>query len=266
MEAKTQDDKSYYEKLVDVDIFYYLRGPLQRGSIWLDPSDKENIKFRYRRVVPWDVPWIYVKNHPDTRCFLWSEILFEHFKNAMSNPPTGCQNCWKVVVKPRTLQELFLLEKAQRELDYPCKCGIEVRSYVHGHYGGYFYNRSLEEGLDKLDIVREKVHKDISPDIPVLLKRGCTEMEIFYGDADKWEITPDVQKWEDILFRYFDPHTQDSKIDQLDIIQNYVHRRWIDYAYTQGDPTYKLFTNGKNLSIDYRTYERENYNGKRQDE
>jgi hypothetical protein len=93
------------------------------------------------------------------------------------------------VVKPRTLDELIELERVMLELGYPGKCGCETRTYVQGLYGGYFYNRGLEEGIARCEEVRNRV----DPEIPVYLKRGCTEFEINHGPSDKWEVT-DAQR------------------------------------------------------------------------
>ena len=62
--------------------------------------------------------------------------------------PSKCMGCWKVVVRLKTLKQLFSLLQLQMRMGRPSKCGIEVRESVNGLYGGYFYNHSLEEGLE----------------------------------------------------------------------------------------------------------------------
>ncbi len=131
-----------------------------------------------------DVPWVYVRSHESRECGFWHQIVFDVYKYF----PVGCLNCWKVVVRPRTVKELFQLHEYQSNV-YPghCKCGIETRPYVHGNYGGYFYNDSLNKGLESYRRVRADINRYISPDISVILKRACTEYEVTFGDSSKWE-------------------------------------------------------------------------------
>ena len=65
------------------------------------------------------------------------------------------------MVRPNTIQQLFQLSAVQAELKMPCKCGIETRQYVKGHYGGYFYNRILYDGLECFEKVRKAVTDNI---------------------------------------------------------------------------------------------------------
>jgi hypothetical protein len=133
-----------------------------------------------------DVPWVYTRSDPRLNCTLWTEV---HFK-ALDIFPEPCLNCWKVVVRPRTFKELIMLLEIQKEHTTRfCKCGIELRDYVHGNYGGYFYNHGMTEGLDCLDDVRGLVAEHISPDVPVVLKRYCTEFELKFGPSNEVEQT-----------------------------------------------------------------------------
>lgn len=197
-------------------------------------------------------PWIYHKSHEDNLCGFWSYILFNFFHSKMGMPAAGCQSCWKIVVRPRTLEELMKLRKVQIDMDVSGKCGIERRYSVHGTYGGYFYTRSLEAGLKRYKEVRRQVDIHISSAVDVFLKRGCTEMEQAFGDSDKWEVTPQSAHWEKLVTDAFE--YVPFKPAQPDNFKDGVMRKWIEYAYANGDPTYKLYTNGKPLYKPYVTY------------
>jgi len=134
--------------------------------------------------------------------------------------------------------------KIEQSLGRPSKLGIEPRETVCGLYGGYFYNHSLGEGLECWKVVRDAVDKDpnMGESIPIVLKRACTEFEMVVGPSDKWTVTPEqvvletlVNKWfvRDVVHRSQPTHA----------IAN-VHRKWIEWAYANGDLTYKEFTNG----------------------
>jgi hypothetical protein len=167
-----------------------------------------------------------------------------------------CRECYKVVIRPQSLIELFDLYELERRLDVPCKCGIERRDTVHGLYGGYFYNRGLEQGLERLKEVRALVDENLSPETPVFLKRYCTEYEIgplSLGDSDKMpDATQEEKEWEMTVMSHF-PKVGVST-PQSDTQIAYVMRQWIHFAYTNGDQTYKEFTDGNPLFKGYVTY------------
>lgn len=103
-----------------------------------------------------NLPWMFARLPPleIANCMLWKGIIFDIFcVNFLHKEdrfiPQGCQNCHKVVVKPRTYKELLDLRKLQVELDYPSKCGIEERSFSKGLYGGYFYCGGIEDGRSR---------------------------------------------------------------------------------------------------------------------
>src|SRR3989344_4298965 len=69
----------------------------------------------------------------------------------------------------------MIFEKPTLPNDNTRKCMPERRDYCSGAYKGYIYCRSIEEGEEIRNIVREVVADDISPEVPVTLKRGCSE-------------------------------------------------------------------------------------------
>ena len=190
-----------------------------------------------------DTPWYFVRPDVERGCTLWQNIIFPAFNKQLV--PIRCHSCWKVVVRPRTLRELFQLAKFQEKCEFHCKCGIERRSYVSANYGGYFYFNSMQEGLDALDLIREQVAKKISPGVSVNLKRGCTEFEQAIPNSNNWAIREDQAEVEKrILSEVSLSKTYDGQSSSQ--VLN-VKRRWVEFACEHGDLTYMEFNGGKPL-------------------
>ena len=244
--------ESYYNELGRQDVVSYFKQQLQQGGFKLRDSDGKLTADLY---IAHETPWRHVK-HAHLDCHLWHKVMFDVILSRLGEPavPSKCQNCWKVVVRPSTLKGLFALEKIQIAMDVPSKCGIEIRKTVHGLYGGYFYNYSFAEGLERYRQVRKAVdeHPDLGPEITVLLKRACTEFEHLAGDSKFWKVTPRQIELEQMVERYV--AVDDVQRAQPEHLVRHVHRKWIEYAYTNGDPTYLEYTNGEPLYPPYRTY------------
>lgn len=257
--ADTQE-VSYYDNLVANDLISRLRPLLVSGGYKLRDEDGKIVVVT--PALAFDTPWHHVAHDAFLDCQRWHSILFEFFsKNVPDGEafvPSACQQCWKVVVRPQSLLALFSLLELEMKLDRPSKCGIEPRPYVFGHYGGYFYNHSLEEGLECYKLVRSEVDNDpnLGPETPVLLKRACTEYEQKINHSKEWVVTPHQIAIENLINRWFvsDGILREQPKHALDN----VHARWIEYAYSNGDPTYKMFTNGKPPKrlnvVEYDTY------------
>lgn len=210
----------------------------------------------------WETPWDYVNNDPKRKiCRRLQEFfMMYHF------PPSMCRDCWKVVVKPSKHSELIKLRNLQRKMatedpNVWCKCGTDHRSYVPGIYGGYFYTDSRDAGLNRLDQVRELVKKEIG-DIPVILKRYCTEYELEIKDSlDTDKVVPqDASELEQFYLANLDD--TGAKNIQPKLIKLEVYQGWIDFGWKFGTPEDRkeieeTYNNGKPLHILPRTYERE---------
>ena len=201
-----------------------------------------------------DTPWVYVKVLPGMRCDIYHRILF----NVLNMVPSRCRECWKVVVRPRTVVELFDLYEFQREMEVPCKCGIERRPTVHGLYGGYFYCVGEEEGQERYQEVRELVNAHLSTETPVILKRYCTEYEIGPGALGPSNELPDLtedEKWLEVYILDHFPSVGFGSLQPDHIVSN-VMMEWIQYAYKHGDETFKEFTDESPLFKPYVTYQK----------
>ena len=98
--------------------------------------------------------------------------------------PEECFDCYKVEIFPRTVVELFKLlmvfEKLSLPLDNTRKIMVVTNPNVSAAYKGFVYCESIVEGKELCEIVRNAVSDDISPKVPVTLKRGCSEYALAY--------------------------------------------------------------------------------------
>ncbi|MBW2632347.1 MAG: hypothetical protein JRC90_11450 [Deltaproteobacteria bacterium] len=234
--------KYLYNELAKRDIINMASDMLRSGHLYQRDTDG---KLQADGKVAWDTPWYHVKDHVGINCQLWSHFMWRQlFKRqpkwlteSRQFLPSGCQQCFKVVVRPPTLKALFSLLELQKRLDKPSKCGIEHRLYVFGHYGGYFYTRGLEQGKRRYKEVRAAVDADpgLGPEIKVILKRACTEMEEAVGPSDKWEVFKDQMDLESLIYDSF--NVDRIARSQSEMGQRYVVARWIEHAYSWGDET-----------------------------
>jgi len=199
--------------------------------------------------------WIYVNPDPKLKCLIY-QVIVDKFNFI----PSPCLGCWKVVVAPRTLHELMELKVFQAKFskDYMhkdrfCKCGIELRDWVPRNYGGYFYTSSKQEGLERYLQVRAGIDK-INPEIPVILKRYCTEFEIKLGPSDKYEWENGTDNLERHIFDALDLSGLSDNAIQPDyqIAHNLVE--WIKFAWSIGDPTAEAFNDSQPLYTPAVTY------------
>lgn len=228
----------------------------------------EDQKIHATHQIAWDYPWHHVKHTDQVDCHLWHRVMFDVVNESLPTEkkfvPSKCQECWKVVVKPKTLKQLFSLLDLQIKLDRPSKCGIETRPGVKGHYGGYFYNRSFDEGVECYKEVRDNIKKSriLKPLLKevdengiykrILLKRGCTEFEYLLGRSDMWSVTEEQLEMENLIEEAF--YRQLSSEMQPQFVINHIHRKWIEFAWDRDDETVMQFTNGKLINPPYVTY------------
>jgi hypothetical protein len=198
----------------------------------------------------WDTPWIYVKSIDSKKCNIDHNIKFNTYKFI----PPRCLQCWKVVATPNTFEQLMKLYEVECGMDVPCKCGIEVRDYTAKSYGGYFYNSSFEEGRERYEQVRKAMDDHVGKDVPVLLKRGCTEFEFKSGiPAPMWHMTKEAEKVNEIVDLYVDD-TPIHNGRQTRFQKAHVFKRWMMWAHSRGDFSYTPWNGGERLVGDYVTF------------
>lgn len=250
---------SYYGDLKKNDIVHWLR-PLLDNKVY--KCRREDGFFELTPVQESILsPWHHINYSIGKECFYLNQQLFSVISPrtpAGQFVPRKCQQCWKIVIRPQTLKQLFALEGLLLQLAWPSKCGTERRSYTplsQYRYGGYIYNTSVDEGLERLGIIR-----DLIEDHPVLsgiecyLKRACTEMELAFPDSTTWTVSDEQNRVEDILDKFLVFNVPFSKSGQHMIDK--VHMGWIEWAAEIGDETYLEYTDGKRLYPEAVRYER----------
>lgn len=194
--------------------------------------------------------WVFVKRCKERQCALKYSVLLAQFGVIHSE----CYNCWKVVVRPRNVKELFMMKDLMEYMDRNGKLGRDERPWTSGLYGAYFYTDSYEEGLFRLNEVRKNVAKHISPHISVKLKRGCTEMESKRGPSNTWKYTNDDLYWQRRVEDKFDIPNHDFPQDKD--VQIYVMRQWLEKAWKEGDrDNFREFNWGMDLVTDLISYD-----------
>ena len=207
--------------------------PMFQAEGYIVDPETYNVRPMVRQI-SWDTQWDYVNADPK-RCCNYLQMLAKHKKFV----PSFCENCWKVVVKPRTLRELYQLRNLQREMvardkNCWCKCGIEERFWVPGLYGGYFYTDSFEQGAERYAQVRTNVDRVISPDVPVILKRYCTEFEIELGDSAAYKRPEFADKVEEVFYSMIGNPPKNRR--QPMRYKQHVYFKWQCFGWKWGTP------------------------------
>ena len=247
-----------------MSLYYELRGKnivaaakhlLEAGVLEMRHSDGKLQSPGFKNT--WQTPWVHHRLSYRHNCYMWKDVVFENIITQVLPKekwfvPRCCQNCFKVVVRPQSVKQLFELAEIQRILNYASKAGIEIRPSVFGNYGGYFYNRGLSEGLDCYKVVRNVIDAQIG-NIPVILKRGCTEMEHGVGPSTLWKVTPEQVAFEELIEQKFVMDV--PVVGQSPHAKDYVKQMWIEKAYEWGDPTVFEYLDPNNpLYPPYETY------------
>ncbi|MEA3427700.1 MAG: hypothetical protein U9Q84_00475 [Thermodesulfobacteriota bacterium] len=237
---------SYYAKCVKNDLISKIHSTMKQGGYYLS---YDGIYRRRAIAVGVDTPWHHVKHLNTKKCGVDHNVKF----NIFGYVPPRCMECWKVVAKPRTIKELFLLLEVEKSLNRASKCGIELRYYTPRLYGGYFYNNSLDEGRHCYEIVRRAVDEHISKGVGVILKRGCTEYELALGPSAAWHITDEQYRIDEKLESMVDTYTPNTE-GQTDACIAQVHTHWMEWAWKNQDPTVKEFIGDMPLYPETMTY------------
>lgn len=202
--------------------------------------------------IEWDTPWVHIRKDPNRHCHYWQMI-----ESVFNFIPTPCLNCWKVVVRPKTVVDLFKVYNMMVEMNKDravyCKCGVEIgRPYVEGLYGGYFYCDGKDAGLSRLKQVRRLIEeKDINA--IAILKRYCTEFEGKHGDSKGYNQPYEAKEMEKMLAELIViPKASEY---QPQYLLDHIMEYWIRFASQYGDSTYRQLNEGDPLIKQPRTYE-----------
>jgi len=204
-------------------------------------------------------PWINNLRATDRSCPLWMKNYFDFYGFI----PRGCRSCWKVVMEISTVRQLMKIEQDQLECEYDCKCGIESRPQTGklGMFGAYWY-APLAEGLAGGRKMFRWLNKKY-PGVKLLLKRGCTEMEMRWKPSDRWDEFAEKGQWdmyEELLNTLF--VLEEVPFGQTpSMFKPVIRARWVEWAFEHGDRTYLDFVD-KPFKEDYLTYQSSIHNEK----
>jgi hypothetical protein len=227
------------KKIGQKDIQATLHPLLKMGFAWsIEGKLKKHASTGW---LNFNTPWCHTRMSTNKNCNLdwsvcWSTFNFIHPR---------CLGCWKTVVAPKNFDELMKWYKIQHnEIEFSCKCGIELRDYVPRHYGAYHYASSLEEGREQYNEVKALAEKYLSAETAndVILKRGCTEYEMTKGPSVGWHLTEKEERLANLIDNYVEAPVLHIAQDK-EIVHPHVHIRWLLFAHMVGDFSYLPYNN-----------------------
>lgn len=223
------------EDLQKVDIVNTVREDIQRGIARIEGK---KIVYNISQFNA-DTPWIFAELPKDRECGKWHKVYFDKFHIL----PRGCMHCWKVVARPKNLDELLGVRKLQAKMGLPSKCGVEMRpsETYKGIHLAFWYGPlgDLEGSRELCKVVRRRVRGALSLDTPVILKRGCTEMENTFGPSHLWEYTPEMRFMEDLLNTTIEVKELMEK--QPAIVESHTLAFWIIYSHRMRDKSARKY-------------------------
>ena len=208
------------------------------GTLQLADNPKQN------------VDWVYVSHGPPLDCGFLMGFMFRH-AYAEAAVPDGCSACYKVKVVLRTLRELVAAWELAKGIQCLSKWGTDLNNaYSQNIYAGYFYVSGLDAARALFKVVREALDRDpkLGPDIPITIKRGCSEYEAKLGPSHQYEFTPEMAEIESHLKSRF---RERKGVHHGSMVAAH----WIETAFRIGDDTYLDFTGGKRLRKKTMTYD-----------
>lgn len=167
--------------------------------------------------------------------------------------PWGCRNCYKVKLRPRRFRELMAAKEVLGGLPHPGKCGVELGMHQSsGVYAGFLYFDGLDAARAGYHQLRARVdaHPRLGPEVPLLIKRGCTEYEMACGPSDGYRFAPGQEATERELVQRLRPEPGPPRFSAALTVMG-----WAQTAFRIGDETYLDFTGGRRLYPSVVTYD-----------
>lgn len=168
--------------------------------------------------------WLFTDATRNDDCSLKFNILFQRFNLV---PPSGCLDCWKIVIKPRTVAECIEVYEIINAMGVQGKAGYDARDYTAGHWAAFVYTGGVKEAQE----MWVKVRRAIPIEIPVILKRGCTEMEEKIPST-RWKVFPEQLEFENKLFSMLE---MTGYMQRPEWLKRYKINKWIRKAAAGGD-------------------------------
>jgi hypothetical protein len=255
-----EDIKQLFQKMLDTP-------DVVTGLMKISGSSSFHLSSKFRLQIFRGISSRLWKDAPPAGCLRHKTIV-----NTFRVIPEYCFDCYKVLVAPRTVVELFKLLLVFGKIELPNnnsrKCMTERRNTSPGAYKGFIYCRGAEEAKEVLNIVRKAVSDDISFEVPVTLARGCSEFAQVHSEFGRinqgvatMKYKPEWRFYEDFVDQNFvfesagDPDTQGfSETPAANTGDKTVYppweiftmQYWLGYAATIGDMSY-LTISGKTL-------------------
>ncbi|VAW64787.1 hypothetical protein MNBD_GAMMA11-822 [hydrothermal vent metagenome] len=176
--------------------------------------------------------------------------------------PEYCFDCYKIMIELNSVVELFKLlmvfDTIELVRDNTRKCMVDPRPNTSTKFKGFIYCRTLAQANEMLPAVRETVLSQISRNISVKVKRGCTEYAQKYPkyaeiseDRENFKYRKNWSFYEEFADKYW---VIEDNID-FDITQNnkdpmrelFALQYWLRTAAGLGDKSYLVLTGGKKL-------------------
>ena len=174
-------------------------------------------------------PWVFFGKAKGMPCFIRHALYF----NAFGMIQEYCVNsCWKTVIRPYTLSDLFKVNDYLEETNITSKCGLDTRTFSEGLYLGVIYSETHEDGKEK-----EAESQKIFPELEVFTKKGCTEFENRMS-SKYWNVTDQQIELEENLRKRVD-HSWPEHFKQPDWLVDKTKTYWTQMAYMVGDKTWK---------------------------
>lgn len=187
------------------------------------------------------------------------KVVFDKFNII----PEYCFNCYKVTLYPRTVLELIkvfiLFNKINLPNDNMRKCIVELRPEISGTYKCFIYCKSLGEASMVMDNVRLMVDNNLSEELPIVIKRGCSEYEASYpGYSVVDDVTSQIgydKKWRehelyvDNLLLHKGAHNPNNftfNHNGVTLLDGVVMCNWLAYAKSIGDLSYRKISTSNN--------------------
>lgn len=237
---------SRYKELTWGDLSIKLAPFLDKGIMSINTEGYFTTGPEDQKTLVINTPWLMVNSDtgpPQNDCFRHHLIKYDLFDIL----PIACLECYKVVVSPQNLIQMFTLLGIMNDLKYPGKIGMEKRDYSPGLWHAFFYCNGLEHGLKRYYQVFDELQDRSLGDLPIILKRGCTEFEVEMGPSDQWEslISPQQRKQgEPYLDRWIKTTPIGPPHDIAAWLSARLQYQWIEWAAANGDETYLEYTDG----------------------
>lgn len=187
-----------------------------------------------------DDHWVFVNDMVHENCLLQWDILHRKFGLI----PSYCQKqCWKICIKCRTLYEMMQVHEIMTDLGLYGKVGVDERDYTAGIYNAFIYNKSHDEGKKNyqaiVPVIIEQVGHHFKQDWmhSIILKRGCTEMEMQL-QSSQWQVTEDITRQEGFVDNIIKT-PDDLKNFQPEWLVEYKVFRWCAKASSLGDFSFR---------------------------